>query len=772
MSTVTRRRVHVTGVVQGVGFRPHTFRIATGLGLCGFVRNETTGVVIEVEGPTKSLGRFEDRLCAELPPMARIDTFETAEVPCLHERGFTISSSDARPADEPMALIPADRAVCDDCLSELLDPTDRRYRYPFITCTNCGPRFSMITRLPYDRPNTTMAAFELCPACDSEYRDPADRRYHAQPLACSHCGPHLWHERAGVVSSVGDAALARTQQDLAYGQVVAVKGLGGYHLATDAFNDEAVQLLRSRKHRPDKPFAVMVPDIATARTLAHISPAESAALQSPARPIVLLANKPSLSTAVVSGSPFIGLMLAYTPLHHLLFRPVPGRRTPVPRALVMTSGNVAGEPICFDDHEARTRLAGLADSFCAHNRPIQLPCDDSVVRLIDNIELPIRRSRGHVPLAIRLPVEVAPTLALGGDIKNTFCIASGRNAWLSQHLGDMENLESLTAFESSIDSFCELHRVDPEVIAVDAHPRYRTRRWGRDRAKGQSLVEVQHHHAHLAAVMAENGLDGNDPVLGFVFDGTGYGPDGALWGGEVLIADYDTCERWGHLAEAELPGGDAAIRNPCRMALSHLANAGITWTDEISSVRACEKIEREVLTQQLQQVRDGVTTTSMGRLFDAVASLLDVRHRISYEAQAAIELEVLATQATEPVAPLRFEITEAGVIDPAPLVRSLVASLGAGADRAGLALAFHDAVVEAVATIAQTVRRDRSIDVVGLSGGVFQNVRLASATTTRLSDLGFQVVTHRLVPPNDGGIALGQAIIAASSVRQCAESGG
>ncbi|MDH3753696.1 MAG: carbamoyltransferase HypF [Acidimicrobiia bacterium] len=761
--TVARRRLIVAGVVQGVGFRPSVHHLATELALTGFVRNEMTHVRIEIEGPLPSLEWFEERLRAESPPMARIDTIEAEEIPCRGESTFRIDASTSADRNGPVTLIPPDTAVCDDCLDELFDPGDRRYRYPFITCTNCGPRFTIIESLPYDRPNTTMRRFSLCEACDAEYHDPADRRHHAQPLACERCGPTVWHERARHITRGTDRALARVHHDLRDGRVVAIKGLGGYHLAVDATDDDAVARLRDRKARFDKPFAVMVPDLAVARRLAHIDEAGAAALESAARPVVLVPARDDsdLSSLVAPGNPLVGLMLPYTPLHHLLFRAVPGQETTVPGALVMTSGNMAGEPICSDDVDARIRLADLADSVLAHDRPIHVPCDDSVTRVIDGVESPIRRSRGFAPLPVRLPTTTPPVLAVGGEIKNTFALATGRTAWMSQHLGDMDNLETLDAFETSVELLSRLYRTEPELLAVDAHPGYRTRRWARDHADGHHMVEVQHHHAHLASLMAEHGLDGLEPVIGFVFDGTGYGTDGAGWGGEVLIGGYADVERWGHLAEVSLPGGDSAVRNPCRVALAHLSASGLEWSDDLPSVRTCDATELRVLSQQLTTGTHCARSTSMGRLFDAVASLLGLRQRITYEAQAAIELEMFADEATGPATELRFDVDPTGTIDATPILRDLVRGIRSGVDRRSLALGFHEAVVEVMATCAERVRRDRSLDVVGLTGGVFQNGLLTRLAASRLRAMGFRVLTHRIVPANDGGLALGQVMVAA-----------
>ncbi len=757
----TRRRLDVTGVVQGVGFRPFVHRLAEDLDLGGFVHNGPDHVRIEIEGALPAVTRFANRLRDEPPPLASIDRVVTVDLASRGEYRFHIVES-SNDGDGPMIrLVPPDVATCEDCRAELFDPSDRRFRHPFITCTSCGPRFTIITSLPYDRPGTTMAGFAMCPACAGEYDDPTDRRFHAQPVACPACGPRLRHDD-GQVTFGTDAVITAVLRDLGRGRIVAVKGLGGYHLAVDATDDGAVARLRHRKQRPHKPFAVMVPDLETARAIARVSAAEAGALRSPERPIVLLHARAgsSLSAELAPGNALVGVMLPSTPVHHLLFQPVPGSTTVGPEVLVMTSGNRSEEPICYDDEDARDRLGAIADSFCDHDRPIHLPCDDSVVRLIAGVVTPLRRSRGYAPLPVALPLDVEPMLAVGGDLKNAFCLARGRHAWISQHLGDMENLETLEAFERSVENLQRFQAIEPELVAVDAHPLYRTRRWALGRGAGLSVVSVQHHHAHLAALMAEHGMAGHEPLLGFVFDGTGHGADGDLWGGELLIGDYSSCERLGTLAPIALPGGDAAVLNPCRSALAHLEAAGIAWSPDLAPVAASTDIERAVLRAQLAAHRGRPRTSSMGRLFDAVASLLGLRHRVTYEAQAAIELECLAGAASEPAVGIAFAVDD-GVMQPGPLLRGLVDGLAEGRDRATLALAFHHAVVEAIALMVHHVRSERPVDRVGLTGGVFQNALLAELAVAQLSEEGIEVLTHRLVPPNDGGLSLGQAVVAA-----------
>ena len=569
-----------------------------------------------------------------------------------------------------------------------------------------------------------------------------------------------------------DAAVVAAQGALAAGEVVAVKGLGGYHIACDARHDATVALLRSRKGRADKPFAVMARDLDVARRLATIDADEARLLLSPQRPIVLLPVRPDsvLSPLVAPDNPMLGIMLPYTPLHHLLFQPVPASGQPAPEVLVMTSGNITDEPICYEDDDARRRLSRLADRWLIHDRPIHVPCDDSVVRLVDGDELPIRRSRGYAPLPLRLPVEVAPILAVGGELKNTFCLASGHDAWMSQHIGDMGSPETLAAFERSTHQFRDIYQVEAQQLAADMHPGYHTRNWAEDRADAADLplALVQHHHAHVAAVMAEHGVAPTETVLGFAFDGTGYGSDGAIWGGEVLLARYDGFTRVAHLRYVPLPGGDATIKRPYRAALAHLWAAGIDWSEDLEPVRATDAGELKALRRQLERDVQCVPTSSMGRLFDAVSSLLGVRHRVSYEAQAAIELE---TQAEAHLAAARsYRFTRDGdAVDPGPVLRAVVADLRAGAPLGAIGAGFHVAVAQLVGELASEIAgpagpggHQQGASKVALSGGVFQNVLLLRLCRAELQGRGFEVLTHRIVPPNDGGLALGQVMIAAA----------
>ncbi len=776
---VARRTLRITGVVQGVGFRPFVHSLATGLGLAGLVGNDSAGVFVELEGDPASIAAFLDRLVPDAPPLSRIETVEVAPATPQGSTHFTIAESRGGDDDARVTLVPPDTAACAACTDEVQDPADRRYRYPFTACTYCGPRYTLITGLPYDRPFTTMARFPLCPECALEYADPADRRFHAQPTACPVCGPRLSFRRAGsgTPTSEGDAALADALRVLLDGGVVAVKGIGGYHLACDAYRADAVDTLRSRKQRGAKPFAVMVPDLAAAALLADLDEQARRALTSPQAPIVLARAHPqdtdsaTLLDAVAPGLHVLGILLPYSPLHRLLFTAhpdLPG--VPPPRALVMTSGNISDEPLCIDPDEADDRLSLLADAFLHHDRPIHVACDDSVVRVIGDRLQPVRRSRGFAPLPLRLPLDAPPTVAVGGELKTAACLAVGDRAWLSQHVGDTENLATLTTLERTVSTLAELTRVTAVQVVADQHPAYLSRSWARAYAaeRGLPLVLVQHHHAHLASLLAEHGVDPDAQVLGVVFDGTGYGSDGTIWGGELLLGSYARVQRVGHLRPIALPGGDAAIRRPARTALAHLEAAGQPWDADIASVTAADDTERRALASMLRTGFGCTPTTSMGRLFDAVASLLGVRHDVDYEGQAALELESLADGRVPngtPMTPWAMPVRDRdGVLelDPAPLVRAAVDAVRAGAPSAASARAFHDAVADAVLVAALAVREGRGTTVVGLTGGVFQNARLSLGCQGRLERHGFRVLVHELVPPNDGGLALGQVAVAAA----------
>jgi len=708
--------------VQGVGFRPFVHGLARRHGLAGFVRNDGGDVVIEAEGASGALEQFSRALSREAPTLASVASVADAPLEPRGERGFAIAPS--REAATPARMpVPPDIATCDQCLAELFDPRDRRHRYPFITCTQCGPRFTITRAVPYDRCNTTMAPFEMCAACRREYEDPSGRRFHAEAIACPACGPALSMPLEQAAALLGEGA------------IVAVKGLGGYHLACDASNEAAVRRLRERKARDEKPFAVMS---AAPPALAHVGAAEARLLHSRARPIVLLARRRDapIAPSVAPRTAWLGVMLPYTPLHHLLARDFGG-------ALVMTSGNRSDEPIAVEDDDARTRLGNVADAFLAHDRPIHRRCEDSVVRA----SFPLRRSRGFAPAAVPLPVAApAPLVAAGAELKSTFCVAHGREAFLSPHLGDLDSWLAQRSFGADLRLYLEMLGLEPRVVAHDLHPAYHATRWAQE--QDAHLVGVQHHHAHAAACLAEHGESG--PALGVVFDGTGYGPDGTLWGGEVLRFDLRSYKRVAHLDPVPLPGGEAAIREPWRVAAMYLEALG----------RAVP-FERWPLVRQSLAV-NAPRSSGMGRLFDAVAALLGVREQVSYEGQAAAELEQLAGDTrADP-----YECAmDAGVIRGADLVGAAHDDLLAGRDRAEIAAAFHEGVALAATRACLHAREPRTVV---LSGGTFQNLRLAGSIRGRLERAGFRVLTHRTVPPNDGGISYGQAAIAASRLASCA----
>ncbi len=755
-----RRRVRVEGIVQGVGFRPFVHSLASRLDLAGLVGNDPAGAFAEVEGSPDAVDRFLTGLTREAPPLAVVERVTVESMEPAGIDGFVIVESEQ--AGERRALISPDTATCDDCLRELFDPSDRRFRYPFTNCTNCGPRFTIITGVPYDRPMTTMAAFPMCVDCSSEYHDPAGRRFHAQPVCCPECGPRLRVVDADGSEVAGDP-IARTARLLHDGAVVAIKGLGGYHLATDASNEQACATLRARKHREDKPFAVMAPDPDAARALGDVGPEEERTLMGPARPIVLLRRHEDagLAAAVAPGNRSIGVLLPYTPLHHLL-----ARELGVP--FVLTSGNVSDEPIAYRDDEAFERLHGIADAYLTNDRPIHIRTDDSVVRIHRGRELPVRRSRGYVPHPISLSQPLArPVLGVGAELKSTFCLARGAHAFVSHHIGDLENYETMRSFTEGVEHFRRLFDVSPEVVAHDLHPEYLSTKFALD-MDGVDLVGVQHHHAHVASCLADNGEDG--PVIGVAFDGLGFGTDGTIWGGEFLVADLDGFERRGHLATVPLPGGAAAIREPWRMAAAYLHAAfGAAGPPEgLDVVRRNADRWGDVVAV----ARSGLNsppTSSAGRLFDAVAAIAGVRDAANYEGQAAIELE----QRADPAETGAYEaaVDDAnGVlrISGVDLVRAVVDDLAGGTPVETVAGRFHNAVAGLVVVVAERLREETGLGVVALSGGVFQNVLLLDRLVPGLEDRGFRVLTHSKVPPNDAGISLGQVAVAGSSLRPSA----
>jgi hydrogenase maturation protein HypF len=757
-----RVRARVECVVQGVGFRPFVYALAGEYALAGLVGNDVQGVFLEVEGPPAAVTGFLGALRTKAPPLAEIEQVTVDDIVPTGVSGFVIVASDA--AGRRNTLVAADSATCADCLAELFDPNDRRFGYPFVNCTNCGPRFTIVRDVPYDRPYTTMSGFPMCADCATEYHDPADRRFHAQPTCCPVCGPRLWLAGSDDSDIGGTDPIAAAAAMLRAGRVLAIKGLGGYHLAAAADNQQAVAALRSRKHRADKPFALMVSDVDEARTLCDVDEVAEEALTGRRRPIVLLPRLPSsdaaphagrssdaaLADAVAPGNRELGVMLPYTPLHHLLLLAVGG-------PIVLTSGNVSDEPIAYRDTDAADRLAGIADGFLRHDRAIHIRTDDSVVRPRRGRPVLLRRSRGYVPEPFTLRQELRrPVLGCGAELKNTFCLATGRHAFLSHHIGDLENAETLRSFTEGVAHFGRLFDITPQIIAHDLHPEYLSTKYAVDQ-EDVDLVGVQHHHAHIASCLADNGVA--ETVIGVAFDGTGYGPDGTIWGGEFLVADLATYRRGGHLATVPMPGGATAIRQPWRMAAAYLDAAGVTphrlevfrrnesrWSAVVSLARSTLAVPR---------------TSSAGRLFDAVAALLGMRDEINYEGQAAIELEQRADRHEGGCYPVAVD-ERAGVFELAgvDLIRAAAADLVAGVPVPVIAGRFHNGVVAAIVGVCERIAEATGVRTVALSGGVFQNQLLADGVEEGLAAHGFRVLTHGAVPCNDGGISLGQVAVA------------
>ena len=758
LASTTRQRLRVTGTVQGVGFRPFVYRHAVALGLAGYVLNDSAGVLIEVEGSAEAVTELTRLLVEDAPPLARVTGVAAECVPTSGTKvgGFHIvESHDAGFADVPISI---DTTTCADCLAEIDDPDDRRHGYAFTNCTNCGPRYTIVLGVPYDRPATTMAGFAMCSQCRAEYEDPGDRRFHAQPNACPTCGPQLiWQTAVATDAVFGPGALDAALAAITSGRIVAMKGIGGYHLVADATDQAAVAELRRRKARDDKPFAVMVSSLAAARLLCNIDDMAAKALTSIRRPIVLAPRHDDATVAagVAPGLPEIGLMLPYSPLHHLLL-------AGAARPLIMTSGNLSDEPIAHHDDDAMSRLTPLVDGLLQHDRPIHIRCDDSVVRATPGRTQVLRRSRGFAPEPLRLPFEAhRSVLAVGAELKSTISVA--KRDWVvpSHHIGDLEHLATYRSFIQAVDHLPRLYGVVPNIVAHDMHPEYLSSKWAAQ--ADLPTFPVQHHHAHVAACMVEHGR--TEPVLGIAYDGLGYGPDGTLWGGEMLVADFVSSRRVAHLQPVRMPGGVAAIREPWRM--------GATWA---AAAVGRDRAERRLVDRgidpatatavlNLGERPSSLITTSAGRLFDAVATLLGGRQRVTYEAQAAIELEALARSVDRSDAP-RYDGCighDAGVLDPTALIAALLADLDSGVDRSLVAAGFHEAFGRATVTLAAATAAAHHLDTVVLTGGVFQNARLTDVVESGLRELGLDVLVHATIPPNDGGISIGQAAIAAFS---------
>jgi len=756
---VVRKVIDVGGIVQGVGFRPYVYRLATECALTGSIANTAAGVTIEIQGETESTEKFLERLPREIPTLARITLLESRDVELRYEHAFRIEAS--RSSAESRALISPDVATCEDCLREMMNPRDRRFLYPFINCTNCGPRFTIIRDIPYDRALTTMAAFKMCAACEAEYENPMNRRFHAQPNACWDCGPQVLlygadGERMDVAEPLREAARLLQQ-----GSLVAMKGLGGFHLACDARNGEAVEKLRDRKRRVEKPLAIMVRQIEDVEKFCVLDELSRRQLMSVERPIVILPRRPevALPHGLAPGNSFLGVFLPYTPLHHLLFWS--GKFD----ALVMTSGNLSEEPIAIENEEAIRRLQLIADAFLVHNREIVRRCDDSVLRVAAGQPQKLRRARGYVPVPVQLEQEMQPILAVGGELKNTVCLVRGSEAFLSQHIGDLENLESYRFFEEAVRHLQRILETEPRVIAHDLHPDYFSTKWAQERA-GAELVGVQHHHAHIAACMAENHLNGK--VIGIALDGSGYGTDGAIWGGEVLLADYMSFERAAQFAYVPLPGGAAAIHEPWRMAVSYLAKHHGKEIErlELPFLEAIESKKLDVLLQMIEKEVHSPRTSSCGRMFDAVAAVVGLRGTVNFEAQAAIELEMAAREsASEGAYP--FDLIPQGAtwqIGTRSLFEWLIRDLRKRTSIGEMARKFHNGLALVFLDVAERLREKSSLNRVCLSGGCFQNALLLESLIRELRERSFEVYFHTEVPTGDGGISLGQAVIAAHRV--------
>jgi hydrogenase maturation protein HypF len=761
--------IAIQGAVQGVGFRPFIYRLASEMNLPGWVLNSAQGVIIEVEGETADLNSFLLRISKEKPAHSFIQSLEYSFLDPVRFTNFEIRISDNTGGISTLML--PDIATCDACLAEILDPNNRRYRYPFTNCTHCGPRFTIIEALPYDRPNTSMKSFTLCPDCREEYENPKNRRFHAQPNACSVCGPELqlW-DPAGKVLSIRNDALLKAAEAICSGKILAIKGLGGFHLMADARNAVAVDLLRARKHREEKPFALMYPDIEQIEKDCKVSQLEARLLSAGESPIVLLERREnfslsSLAASVAPGNPYLGVMLPYTPLHHLLMR---GINAPV----IATSGNLSDEPICIDEQEALKRLSGIADLFLVHNRPIVRHVDDSIVRIVLERELVLRRARGYAPLPLRLKEAIPSILAVGGHLKNTIAISVGNNIFLSQHIGDLENKESLQAFRQVIDSFKNIYHLNPAQIAADLHPDYLSTKFAQE--SGLPITSIQHHYAHVAACMADNELEG--PVLGVAWDGTGYGLDGTIWGGEFILADNSGFKRIATFRKFRLPGSIPAVKEPRRVALGllyEMMGERAFEQKDLHPIKAFGNSEIQVLTQMLSKGINAPWTSSAGRLFDAIASLSGLRQKMQFEGQAAMELEFAAAlDKTEEAYPFAItgakpsgSLEEITIIDWEPLIQAVLEDVHDAIPLAKISKKFHNTLGSMIVAIAQQAGEESIV----LTGGCFQNRILLESAVERLTAAGFRAYWHQRVPANDGGIALGQ-IVAASRLLMHAES--
>ena len=748
------RRLEVNGIVQGVGFRPFIYQLANQYKLKGDVANTSSGVTIHVEGTPKDVEFFIKDLTKKSPPLSHITEISIHDELLNNYKDFKIEESRGKAAIS--TLISPDVSICDDCKRELFDPKDRRFHYPFINCTNCGPRYTIINDIPYDRPKTSMQNFKMCPLCQAEYDDPANRRFHAQPNACAECGPNVALYDTARKKELTSHPIIKAAALLKQGNIVAVKGLGGFHLAVDAENDQAVSTLRKRKHREEKPLALMSYDIMQIQKYAQVGPEEEKLITSPQRPIVLLKKKEpnSISKEVSPRNRYFGVMLPYTPLHCLLL-------DHDFTALVMTSGNLSEEPIAIENEDAFERLSNIADYFLIHNRDIYLRSDDSIVRRSADDQRFIRRSRGYVPTPIFLKKKVPPVLACGAELKNTICLTKRDQAFLSQHIGDLENLRTYEFFKLTIQHMKRILEIKPEIIAYDLHPDYLTTHYAQEQ-KDIQKIQVQHHHAHIVSAMVENKIDG--PVIGLSFDGTGYGTDGAIWGGEILIAEEDNFSRAAHFSYVPMPGSAAVIKEPWRMAVSYLYNAygEDFWNLELALLKDFDLNALKIIVEMISKRLNSPHTSSLGRLFDGVAAILGLRNYVAFEGQAAMELEMLAKAKTETIYQYEWLFEGRIKIQPQPIIRGVTNDMVKGVEPSIISAKFHYTLVQLFAELCEVMRKDSGLNRVVLSGGVFQNSLLLTGLISALEEKSFNVYSHKLVPPNDGGICLGQALVAAS----------
>ncbi len=755
-----RIRIYVNGIVQGVGFRPFVYNLAKRINLNGFVKNTPNGVEVEVEGHITKINNFINSLKSSPPPLADIKSISQINIPCKRDSNFVIESSPSSVSHD--TLISPDISICDDCLKELFDPQNRRYHYPFINCTNCGPRYTIINGIPYDRPFTSMRQFIQCPKCQSEYDDPSNRRFHAQPNACFECGPSLWFQSTkGLKITDQNTAIDTAVKSLLNGEVIAIKGLGGFHIAVNASNELAINLLRQNKKRAKKPFAIMVMDIKTANTLANINTEEEKLLLSHNRPIVLLNKKPNnyISEAVAPDNNRIGIMLPYTPIHYLILQKLCESKSNSIKALVMTSGNISEEPIAIDNDDAKTRLSNIVNGFLFHNRDILIRVDDSVTLHLECSRRFIRRSRGYTPKPIFIKKSKNTVLAVGGELKNTICIIKKDKAFVSQHIGDITNIEAYEFFKSTIKSFKKILKVEPNIIVHDLHPQYLCSQWAKE--QNVNIIAVQHHHAHLTSCMADNRLA--DPVIGIIMDGTGYGTDNTIWGGEVLIGDYNGFSRFAYFEPHPLPGGDSAIKSPWHTGISYLYKA---YGKNIPELPFMTDYPIKLITDMIDKNFNCPTTSSCGRLFDAIASISGGRQTIEYEGQSAIEF----MQSIESLSNKTFdsdiqEYNDQYIMLISPIIRSVVKMLKVNSPLSEISAIFHNTLIQLFNKVAQKAKEHTSINNVVLSGGVFQNDVLFSGLISLLEKTGFKVYTHKEVPCNDGGLSLGQAVIGLSQYK-------